>query len=190
MLIKELKEFNRYIAIMSLRKVQVKDVGGFISLVRQKVGEEVEVQFFDADLIADWQHLYFATVNALTAFRNQLNISNSIAVETILYASARRQISDAIETLGVKPETSNVAVLILSESCKKVNRTLKIVSELIGGKRDDSVLKLTDRKSENVKKVFEISDIELQAKLESEKDEKQVLTDLVIEHVALLSTKH
>jgi tRNA threonylcarbamoyladenosine modification (KEOPS) complex Cgi121 subunit len=190
MLIKELKEFNQFIAIMGLRKVQVKDVAVFISLVRQKVGDEAEVQFFNADLIADWQHLYFATVNALTAFRNQLNISNSLAVEIILYASGCRQISDAIEKLGVKPETSNVAVLILSESCKKVNRTLKIVSDLIGGKPDDSVLELTDRKSENVKRLFEISDIELQAKLESEKDEKKVLTKLVIEHVALLSTKH
>ncbi|MEA2090656.1 MAG: KEOPS complex subunit Cgi121, partial [Thermoproteota archaeon] len=162
---------------------------GFIGLVRGKVGDTAEVQFFNADLVAGWQHLYFAALNALTVFRSQMNISNSLAVETLLYASAQRQINNAIEKLGVKPETSQVAVLALSENRKSIKKVLEVVSGLMNGERDDSVLELTEGKSESVKRLFGISDVELQAKLENEKGEKQALTDLVIEHVALLSTK-
>lgn len=189
MLIKKLEEFNRYIAIVGFKKVQIKDVDSFIGLVRDKVGNAAEVQFFNADLVAGWQHLYFAALNALTAFRNQLNISNSLTVETLLYASAQRQINNAIKKLGVKPETSQVAVLTISENLKNTKEVVKVVSELMNGERDDSVSELTEGKSEGVKRLFGISDVGLQVRLENGKGEKQALTDLVIEHVALLSTK-
>lgn len=187
-MIKKLEELNGYIAIAGFNKVQIEDVNGFIGLVRDKVGSIAEVQFFNADLIAGWQHLYFAAVNALTVFRNHLNISNSVAVETLLYASAQRQIITAIEKLGVTPETSQVAVLALSENHKNAKNVLEVVSQLMDGKRDDSVLELTHKKIERIKKLFEISDVALQAKLENKNGEKKALTDLVIEHVALLST--
>jgi len=49
---------------------------------------EVEVQLFDASLVTTWEHLYFAALDSLTAFRNRENISRSLAMETMLYASA------------------------------------------------------------------------------------------------------
>jgi len=55
-----------------------------------------DIQFFDGGLIADKEHLEITAINALHAFKTGINISKSLAMETILYASAQRQIAAAI----------------------------------------------------------------------------------------------
>ena len=55
--------------------------------------------------------------------------------------------------------------------------------------RDDNVLELTDEKIEGIERLFEVSDLEIEAKLRGEGLEKEALVDLIIEHVALLATK-
>lgn len=185
-MIRRIEVFNRYVAIAGFKDVKVKDANKLLTLVREKTGD-AEVQFFDAKLIAGWEHLYFAVLNALKAFKNKLNISNSLAVEILLYASAQRQIKKAVELLGIKPSSSNIAVLVLADTKLKANKTLETVSRLIHGKRDDSVIELTNEKFDGIKELFGISEPELNAKLERKGMEKKALTDLIIEHVALLA---
>jgi len=187
-LIQKLEDFNMYVAIVGFRNVKIMDVNGFFNLVRKKV-KEAHVQFFDATLIAGWEHLYFAALNALNAFKNKQNISNSLAVEALLFASAQRQITKAVETLGIRPESSQVAVLIIAETLQKATEALEIISKIISGERDDNTLKLTDEKIEGIQRLFNISDLELKAKLRKEGLEKEALIDLVIEHAALLATQ-
>jgi len=187
-LIKKLEDFDRYIATAGFRNVNIKDINSFFSLVRRKVGN-VHIQFFDAKMIAGWEHLYFAALNALNAFENKTNISKSVAVETLLYASAQRQIEKAVELLGIKPESSEVAVLIVAETEQGATSMLKAVSQLMIGERDDSVLGLNSGKFKGIKGLFGISNLELEAKLEKEGFEKEALIDLVIEHMALLATQ-
>lgn len=187
-MIKKVEDFEKYIAIAGFKNVKIEDVDGFFRLVRKRV-EDAPVQFFDATLIAGWEHLYFAALNALNAFKNKQNISNSLAVEALLFASAQRQIKKSVELLGVKPESSQVAVLIIAETQKKATAALDIISKIISGERDDSVLELADEKLEGIKRLFNISDLELKAKLKKEGLEKEALMDLVIEHAALLSTQ-
>jgi len=183
---KRIEGFNRYIAIVGFKDVKIKDANSLLNLIREKTAN-AEVQFFDAELIAGWGHLYFAVLNALKAFEKRLNISNSLAVEILLYASAQRQIKKAVELLGINSGSSNVAAVILAETESKVNEILETVSHLMLGERDDSVLELTREKFGGIKKLFGISKSELNAKLESRGMERKALTDLVIEHVALLA---
>jgi KEOPS complex subunit Cgi121 len=187
-LIKKLEDFDRYVATVGFRNVKIQDINSFFGMIRRKTGD-IHVQFFDAKLVAGWEHLYFAALNALNAFKNKANISKSVAVETLLYASAQRQIEKAVELLGIKPELSQVAVLIVAETKQRAASTLKAVSRLMMGERDDSVLELTDGKVKGIKGFFGISDLELEAKLEKEGFEKEALIDLVIEHMALLATQ-
>jgi len=187
-LIQKLEDFNMYVAIVGFRNVKIMDINAFFNLVRKKV-KEAHVQFFDATLIAGWEHLYFAALNALNAFKNKQNISNSLAVEALLFASAQRQITKAVETLGIRPESSQVAVLIIAETLQKAIEALEIISKTISGERDDNTLKLTDEKIEGIQRLFNISDLELKAKLRKEGLEKEALIDLVIEHAALLATQ-
>jgi len=123
----------------------------------------------------------------LKAFENRLNISNSLAVEILLYASAQRQIKKAVELLGIKSSSPNITAVVLAETELKAKEILETLSQTLDAKRDDSVLELTEEKFDGIKKLFGISESELNAKLERRGMERKALTDLVIEHVALLA---
>lgn len=185
-MIREVEGFGRYVAIAGLRDVKIGDVERFLASAREELGD-VAVQFLDAKLVAGWQHLYFATLNALKAFENQTNISKNLAVECLLYASAQRQIKAALDLMGIKRNSSTIAVLIIADNEETAGRALKKVENLISGKREDSMIDLSKEKMAYVRRLFGISDVELAAKLED--DEGKALSDLVIEHMALLVTQ-
>jgi KEOPS complex subunit Cgi121 len=182
------EEPSEHITIIGFRNVQIENINAFLEHFRRQ-NREAAIQFFDAKHVAGPQHLYFAAVNALNAFEKKTNISNNLAVESLLYASAQRQIKKAVEMLGIKQGSSEVAALIMTENRHKKTDHLHIVNKILPGERDDSVLELTDKKIGNIKKLFRISDLEFEAKLEKEGLEKEALTDLVIERMALLGTK-
>lgn len=181
-------QFNEKITILGFRNVKIDNINTFLETFRIE-NKNVPIQFFNAKHIASSEHLLFAAVNALNSFNKKTNISNNLAVEALLYASAQRQITKAVKMLGINQDSLEVAVLILTESSTQKNEFLKLIGNLISGERDDSVLELTDEKFWNIKKLFEISDLELEAKLIKEGQEKQALIDLVIEHMALLGSK-
>jgi len=187
--IHKLSDFNMYVAIAGFRNAKIDDIDRFFDDVKKELTNVPAVQFFDAKLVATWQHLYFAALNALTVFSNNTNISNSLAIETLLYASAQRQIRKAAETIGVKSTTSDVAVLVIAENENSVNNALKTIQKLIFGKRDDSVTEINQEKFDTIKRFFGISDVELTATLKRKGLEKEALVDLVIEHCALLATR-
>lgn len=183
-----LEDFNQYLTIAGFRGVKIKDPARFFQTVKGRVGNAC-VQFFDASLIAGPEHLRFATLNALKAFRSRINISKSLGMEILLYASARRQIKEALARMGVKSSTRNVVVLVLTDKAAGRPTILKTISELLRCKPDNSVIDLTSSKIANLKKLFGISDLELKARTECKDNEKQALMDLVIEHMALLVTQ-
>ena len=185
---KKLENFDRYIVIAGFKNIKIKNVNVFLERTRKEI-KEAHVQFFDAKLIAGQQHLYFAALNALKAFKRKSNISSSLVIEALLYASAQRQIKKSVDMLGIKRDSSQVAVLIIAENKQGIDDCLKVVSRLMSGERDDGVLELTDKKIEGIKKLFGISDLEIEAKLRRKGLEKEALVDLVIEHVALLATQ-
>ena len=182
------KKMNEVITIIGFRQVQIDSINNFLDQFKK---EEIgfAVQFFDAKNVAGPQHLYFAALHALAAFENNTNISNSLSVEALLYASAQRQIKKAVQMLGIKQDSSELATLIITEKRNETDPSLKKVSETVPGERDDTVVELTEKKVENLKKVFSISDLEFEAKLTKEGLEKEALTDLIIERMALLVTR-
>jgi tRNA threonylcarbamoyladenosine modification (KEOPS) complex Cgi121 subunit len=187
--IRSLAEFNVYVAISGFKNAKIGDVNNFFIPVRKELSNVVAVQFFDAQLIATWQHLYFAALNALTALENKTNISNNPAMETLLYASAQRQITKATETMGIKSTTKDVAALIITKSQRSAENAIKIVQKLISGEPDDGIIEIDQEKFDKIRRFFHISDKELGAKLQKRGLEKEALVDLVIEHGALLVTQ-
>jgi tRNA threonylcarbamoyladenosine modification (KEOPS) complex Cgi121 subunit len=187
-MIEKLEDFDQYLVFAGFRNVKIDCADAFFKDIKEKT-QDVCVQFFDAKLVAGQEHLRFAALNSLNAFRNKLNISSSLAMETLLYASAQNQISNAIKLLGIKHNSRQVAVLIMAGSQDKASRTLDIISKSLPGKRDDSVIKLSSKKINGFKKLFRISNLELDTKTEGKGSEKEALLDLVIEHMALLATE-
>jgi tRNA threonylcarbamoyladenosine modification (KEOPS) complex Cgi121 subunit len=183
-MLKRLEEDGKFVEISGFRDVQIEDATRFLSAVREALPKNVEVQFFNADLVASWKHLYFAVVNALMACRTKRNVSKSLAVEVALYASAQRQIAKAIEFIGFGKETANVAVVIVCESEESAKAALKALAKRLGKEPDEKVLELSPAKAKRIKRVFGISEVELEAVTAKGTD---ALVDAVVERVALLS---
>jgi len=180
-------EHNKNIAIVGFSNVKIQNINTFLEQFRKET--KAPIQFLDAKKVAGPQHLYFAALNALSAFKKKTNISNNMAVESLLYASAQRQITKAVKTLGIKQDTSEVAALIIAQNNHEKKDGLRLVTKTINGERNDNVLKLTNKKIVNIKKLFGISELEFEAKLKNQELEKETLTDLIIERMALLVTK-
>ena len=187
-LTEKLEDFDKYLTVAGFKNVKVGETDRFFSDVKKRVGNAC-VQFFDADSIAGIDHLRFASINALTAFKNKLAISNSVAMETLLYASAQHQIKNSLKRLGLNPKSNRVAVLILTKTPDQASTILNSLSKLLQGKRDDSVIEFTDEKIRRIKRLFGISQLEIETRNKEKRGEKEVLTDLVIEHMALLAAQ-
>ncbi|MEM4473885.1 MAG: KEOPS complex subunit Cgi121, partial [Candidatus Bathyarchaeia archaeon] len=110
---KFINEFGKYVAFAGFREVRISDVDFFIKEVRSKLDSRVVYQFFNANFVATWKHLFFAVLNALKAFESGSNISRSLAIEILLYASAQRQIQKAMDLIGITPKTTEIAVLVM-----------------------------------------------------------------------------
>jgi len=187
-MLKYIAEAGKYVEITGFRNVDIKDAEEFVKATCRETPQDGWVQFFGAELVATWQHLYFAALNALLAFKNGINISKSVAMETMLYASAQRQIRTAIDLIGVKCKSANVAVIIIGENAESVKACLSAVSKRVGEKPDDTVLEISNKKIQDIREAFGVTETELETFMRKS-DGKQALVDLVIERMALLSTQ-
>jgi len=180
-------EFGKYVEITGYQSVAFDLAEAFLKANRKQTQQTIDIQFFDAKLIATQEHLYFAVLNSLQAFKNKTNLSKSLAMETMLYASAQRQIQRAIDRCGIKPQTDSMAVVIIGEDPAQIQNALDAVTKSVGSKPDESVLEMTKAKEAKIKKTFEITDAEL--KITENGDQKKAIINLVIEQVALLATQ-
>jgi KEOPS complex subunit Cgi121 len=183
-----LMEYGKFAEITGYRNIAFAKAEESLKCNRKETEQVADVQFFDAALIATQEHLYFAVINALQAFQNKTNISKSLAMETMLYASGQRQIKKAILLCGIKPETRNMAVVIIGESQIQLQTVLQAVTECVDSNPDQRVLDLTKIKKAEIKKAFQISDEEIKTIMKNGESEKTLIS-LVIEHIALLSTQ-
>jgi len=187
-MLKYIEEAGKYVEITGFRDLGIEDAEEFVKAARKGAPQSIWVQFFNAELVATWQHLYFAVLNALLAFKNERNISKSVAMEAMLYASAQRQIRKAIDLMGVKCSSADVAVVIIGESAESVESCLSAVSKRVGEEPVDAVLEISKEKVHGIREAFGITDAELETVMEKTNG-GQALVDLVIERVALLSTQ-
>jgi len=157
-----------HVIFMGFKNVKISDLNSFLDEIRD-AASDCQVQVFDADRIAGLEHLYFSVLNALNSFESGNRISESPAMEIMLYASGQHQIRKAIDMLGVKPDSSSE------------------ISESIRGEQDDEVIELTDEKFESLKSIFGVSDEEIEAAFRG--SEKKALTSILIERSALLAAR-
>jgi tRNA threonylcarbamoyladenosine modification (KEOPS) complex Cgi121 subunit len=187
-LLVRIKEFKKYAIITGFRNIKIRNKEEFLKKKHKEKKSSVEIQFFDAKSVATWQHLYFALLNALTAFKNRKNISKRLAVETMIYASAQRQIRKAIELIGIESDTSEIALLIVGDDSEILESALSMISENINMKNDDTVLDLSEEKKKIIQEKFGISDLELKTVMKKD-DLEEALKNLVIERMALLAVQ-
>lgn len=156
----------------------IHDIEGFLKKVTQFVKENnVLIQVFDAELIYGKNHLISAYEHAKRAMDRKKNTTNSIEMETLLYASGERQLKLAIPKMGVKKSSVSVALIFIAESKTKISNQL--ISEFLKElslNRDDGVLE----GNENTLKKFGITETEIRTVM------KVKYGNLILEKVALV----
>jgi tRNA threonylcarbamoyladenosine modification (KEOPS) complex Cgi121 subunit len=182
------EDFNFYAEITGFKKICFERADEYLKFCRKAESQKVWVQFFNSDLLATHEHLYAAVLNALYVFKNHTNISKNLAVEVMLYAASQHQIQKAIQTIGLKTSTSEMAVVIIGETVEQVKATFSDLSASLQAELCDDVLNLTPKKSALIKQVFDITPLMVEVAARGRGDDS-ALVDLVIEKVALLATK-
>lgn len=178
---------GRHLLILGFASAKVKDPRVALGRLRNAF-PNAEPQLMRADRIAGPEHLWFAAKNAVKAFSQKYRRSRSLAMEMLLYASCQRQISKAIEMLGITPQTKEIAVTAISKSPRVFGEFTGSAEKAVGGRLDPEVLEIrSKRKLSELKRVFKIGDRELEAsRVEGEADDV-VVKRLVIERSALLA---
>lgn len=185
-MLEEIKEYNKFVLVTGFRNVRIKDVDKFIKKVSE-TAKSCVIQVFNADNISGSRHLFFATLNALRAISQKRNISDRLEMEALLYASGQRQIKKAIEMLGVKLNTSKVAVLLIGNNKKTVQSIEKKLPNIMNGIKDNKVLEIiSPKKAERLKQLYDISNLEIEALSNEDQKLSQIITEIIIEQGALL----
>jgi tRNA threonylcarbamoyladenosine modification (KEOPS) complex Cgi121 subunit len=182
------EDFNFYVEITGFKNISFEQADAYLKANRKVKLQKVWVQFFNSTLIGTPEHLYFAVLNAFYAFKNHTNISKNLAMETMLYASSQHQIQKAIQLIGLKVDTSEMAVVIIGETVEQVKTVLNDLSIHLHAKLCDGVLDLTEKKVTLIKQVFNITPEMIDATAKNKKTDL-TLVNLIIEKVALLAAK-
>jgi hypothetical protein len=93
-----------------------------------------------------------------------------------------------MKLLGITRRSSDIVTMIVADKPDSAKAALSVVSQNLRAKPDDAVVELTRAKVKSIRRVFEISQAELEAVGKGDGLEA-ALVDLVIERMALLSTQ-
>lgn len=132
----------------------VGDIPDLIKKMNDITSDSCVIQLLNADGIAGEKHILHATQQAIYAFKREENIANDLGLEICVRASAQRQISKALQILGLKEGLNNICAVLVD-----CNKGMDKELEIILGKRDDTILE-ADRN--HLKDIYQISDKEIE----------------------------
>lgn len=177
---------NHYLLSLAFAKASISDPEQALRQLRS-ISSEAQVQLVKADLIAGPEHLQFAARNALHSFSGPQRRSKSLSVELLLYISCRRQITKAINLLGVDSNDSRVALVALSSSKDAILQLDRRANLVIGGERDESLIGIgTEQKMDVLQRSYGVTSRELEAARFVGEADSSALQRLIVERSALL----
>lgn len=145
--------FNEYNVQIAGFKSNIEDFRELIQKIDQ-ISNGCTIQLLNADGIAGKEHVFHATVHAIKSFERNENIAKDLGLEICVRTSAQRQISKALDILGLKKGKMKICVVSINCSDDTLCKLDKII-----GEKDESVL----NPDVNVlKKNYEISDMEIE----------------------------
>ncbi len=106
-----------------------------VDLIKDNCCDGCIIQLMDATAIAGKKHLFHGVIHAILAFKRGTNLANDLGIEIVLRTSAQRQISKALDVLGLKEKQMDIAIVLVN--CP--DYFIEELSEIFI--RDDIVLK-------------------------------------------------
>jgi len=146
-------DYNKYNIQIAGFKHNINDFNDLMNEINQ-ISKNCNLQLLNADGIAGSEHLIHATVHAIKAFEREENIAKDLGLEICVRASAQRQISKALDILGVKVGHMNICAVAVGCDEDIINKLGALLD-----KRDDNVL---DPDENTLKKIYNISNYEIE----------------------------
>lgn len=159
-----------------------------IAMSNQSHESILATQFLNSSLIAGPQHLISAAQNAYNAHSGNYGLARSLDVEILVYASLQRQISRAIEILGIDDEQLSIGIIVIGTDERTVKSHLSTLIDAIGNEIDPPFY-LDSQGINNVAQVFDITETELNL-LDFDKSlesRQQALTRCITGRVSLVA---
>jgi tRNA threonylcarbamoyladenosine modification (KEOPS) complex Cgi121 subunit len=188
-LILDLSEDERSVVVSAFRAPPGMDPSLALKGLRAAIAGS-DIQFFDGGHIAGKEHLEIAVINASHSFKSGINISRSLAMETLLYASAQRQIDAAIAKIGVTRDSEIVGFIAFSQTTDDARVLEDRIAQTVGAELNDGLLdEWSEKKARNITMLYGISAMELDAIRMPDQEVERAIKKAVVERVALLSTR-
>src|SRR5712692_5235015 len=169
---------HHYLLVLGFDRAIISDPERTLKQLRSAV-QDADVQLLKADLIAGWEHLWFAGRNALNSYNGSGRKSKSLAVELLLYVSCQRQISKAIELSGVNKHDRRIALAALSESKEALEKLAGVARSKIDGDLNDDLIEIrSEKKASELRRVYGIASKESEASRFPGETESEVLKRL------------
>lgn len=178
---------DHYLLTVAIRGATISDPEHLLEHLRT-VTKTAQIQLVKAQLIAGPEHIEFAAQNALRSFKGPRPMTKSLAMELLLYISCQRQISVAIQRIGIARGDREIVLVSVSSSKDSLESLAQTLPSIIPGNHDESLPEITsEKKKEALKEYYEIEDKEVEAARFPGESDTDVLKRLVIERSALLS---
>jgi tRNA threonylcarbamoyladenosine modification (KEOPS) complex Cgi121 subunit len=108
-------------------------------------------------------------------------------MEILLYVSTQKQIGEAIRLVGLKPQTSKMAAVVVSDNELMASQVIQRLESLVPGVQDSSISsKIESRKIKSLKHLYGIDAPELEALSSTNEN---AFKWLIIERSALLDAR-
>lgn len=140
-------------------------------LVDENQSEGCAIQLLKAEGIAGKKHVLQAVSQALIAFKRKDNVAQDLGLEICVRASAQRQISRALNILGI--EEGKIDICAVTVDCDE--KVMQQLNAIIGTKNN----KVLDPNIDVLKKLYKISNEEIKS--------AGTIERVLIERTALLS---
>jgi len=109
--------------------------------VEPRKERKTQVLVTKADMIFGVDHLRTALYHAKKAIAEGRNASDSLALETLLYASGERQLSSALKKMTVDDDTEEIVIAKLSEGAFKPQESWKTFPDKVEDPSRDRLLR-------------------------------------------------
>lgn len=159
-----------------------------VGLVSDLPDGVLAAQFLRSNLIVAPIYLIAAAQNALNSWLGNYAHSRSLSVEIAVYASAQKQISNALQAVGVEKLPESVALVAIGEDKQNtVEYGNTIISKV--GPEKSPLFEQSEERFERIKKHFGVTDTEIQTIAESESLQTRfdALTRCLVSKVSLVA---
>jgi KEOPS complex subunit Cgi121 len=159
-----------------------------VKLASEKDEGIYAIQFLDSSLIVSIGHLLSAAQNAVNAWKGDYMLTRGLDAEILVYASAQRQISRAIENLGIRDGLQSIALVVVGGSKKDVRNVITKMITKVGEEAKTAFVPDRER-LERIMHHYDVNEKEVKALTDSDEIEiwAEALSRCVVSRVSLVA---